>query len=54
MNLNPLKRRESNGTLSKLDRRAFIVEIRALIALAIIVTIIIKKNSMKLHKSPGS
>jgi len=37
MNLNPLKRRESNGTLAKFDRRAFIVEIRALIALAIII-----------------
>ena len=37
MNLNPLKRGESIGTPAKFDRRAFIVEIRALIALAIIV-----------------
>jgi erythritol transport system permease protein len=37
MNINPLKRGESKGTAAKFDRRAFIVEIRALVALAIIV-----------------
>ena len=37
MNLNPFNRGGSTGTPAKFDRRAFIIEIRALIALAIIV-----------------
>lgn len=37
MNLNPFKRGEPSGAPAQFDRRAFIIEIRALIALAIIV-----------------
>ena len=37
MKLNPLKREESTGAISRFNRGAFLVEIRALIALAIIV-----------------